>query len=356
VNPLNNRHLDTKHAYRFALIISKEAAMRCKEIILSVVLTLVLLVAPITVLGQQLPKVYRIGFIVASPPTAPSIVLNRKAFEDGLRECGYIQGQNVLIDYRYAEGRDGRAPSLAAELVSLKPDVLVAHTSGAVRAAKEATSAIPIVMVGVIDPVGVGLVDSLARPGGNITGLTATAGVEIAGKYLQLLKETVPEVSRVAVLKYPGGAPGYRREMDSMAQSLNLTLQDYEVQKPEDLEGAFTEMTKARTDALLVHSHPFMTTHAGRIANLAAKSQLPAVYPLRVAVEAGGLMSYGYNQSASWRRIALYVDKILNGTKPGDLPIEEPTKYELVINLQTAKALGLTIPPAVLHRADELIK
>ena len=325
---------------------------------LIITFTLGLLAAPFLSHGQQPAKVYRIGLLVARAPTAPETALLWEAFVEGLRERGYIQGQNLVIERRYTEARDERAPALAAELVSLKVDLIVAHATAQVRAVKQATSAIPIVMVGVTDPVERGLVASLAHPGGNVTGLTTTAGVEIAGKYVQLLKEAIPKVSRVAVLRYSGDPPNpaSRKEIEEAAQALGVTLQSYEVRDPAEFEGAFTTMTKARADALLVQTHPFITVHARRIVDLAAQTRLPAVYPLREHVEAGGLMSYGYNRPDNWRRLGIYVDQISNGAKPGDLPMEQPTKFELVINLKTAKTLGLRIPQSLLSRADEVIE
>jgi putative ABC transport system substrate-binding protein len=273
-----------------------------------------------------------------------------------LREHGYIRDQNLVVECRYTEGREERAPAFAAELVSLKPDLIFAYGSAQVRAAKQATSAIPIVMGGVIDPVELGLVASLARPGGNVTGLTFSAGREIVGKHLQILKEAAPKVSSVAVLGYSGTPAFYRTDIQAAAQALDLTLRFYEVGGPEAFEGAFTAMATARAEALLVLPHVVISAHRKRIVELAAQSRLPAVYPYREAAEAGGLIGYGANVPAIWRRFGLYVDRIFKGAKPGDLPVEQPTKYELLINLKTAKALGLTIPQSLLMRADEVIE
>ncbi len=283
---------------------------------------------------------------------------NWQAFVVGLRQHGYVQDQNLVIECRWTEGREERAPALAAELVSLTPDLIVAYTSANVLAAKQATSTIPLVMGSVTDPVGKGLVASLAHPGGNVTGLTYYAGTEIAGKHLQLLQEVVPKVSRVAVLGYSTGVPSpdYRREEEAAAGALHVTLQQYGVRAPEELEGAFTAMTKARAEALLVMPHPFIWVQRQRIVELAAQSRLPAMYHHRDLVEAGGLMSYAVNESDLFRRLGFYVDKIFHGAKPADLPVEQPTKFELVINLKTAKALGLTIPQSLLNRADEVIQ
>jgi putative ABC transport system substrate-binding protein len=284
---------------------------------------------------------------------------NREAVMEGLRERGYIEGQNLVIERRYTEGQDERAPSLAAELVGLKPDLIIAHGTAPVRALKQATSTIPIVMYGVMDPVGKGLVASLAHPGGNVTGLSETIGTELMGKRLQLLKEAVPKVSRVAVLSYLGAQAEpikLSEPLQAAAQALGVTLQLYLVKEPEELEGAFAAMTKAGEKALLVIPHPFIGTHVGRIVDLAAQSRLPAMYPYRWAAEAGGFMAYDLSAPAFYRRIGIYVDKILNGANPGDLPVERPTKFELLLNLKTAKALGLKIPESLLRRADEVIR
>ena len=330
-------------------------------------LALGLLAAPAFSHGQQPGKVYRIGYLSVStggyetnPPQHCPIqgTPQWQAWVEGLRERGSLQGQNLIIECRFTEGREERAPALAAELVSLKPDLIVANTGSNALPAKQATGAIPIVMVNVTDPVGRGLVASLAHPGGNVTGLTYYAGAEIAGKHLQLLKEVVPKVSRVAVLSYLTGVPSpdYRREEEAAARALHVTLQRYGVRAPEELEGAFTAMTKAGAEALLVTPHPFIWVHRQRIVSLAARSRLPAMYHHRELVEAGGLMAYAVNEPDCFRRLGIYVDKIFHGAKPGDLPVEQPTKFELVINLKTAKALGLTIPPSVLMRADQVIE
>jgi putative ABC transport system substrate-binding protein len=277
----------------------------------------------------------------------------------GLREQGYIQGQNLVIECRWTEGRAEHAPALAAELVSLKPDLLVTITTANVRAAKQATSAIPIVMANVTNPVQRGLVPSLARPGGNVTGLTDTF-MEMEGKRLQLLKEAAPTVTRVAVLSYSSGPPSptgpFRRAVEAAAQALDVTLQFYYVRSPEELDGAFTVLTKARAEALFLVPHPFWFDHRQRIIDLAAQHRLPAMYPHREFFPVGGLLAYDVDRPAIARRIGFYVDKILTGTKPGDLPVEQPTKLDLLINLKTAKALGLTIPQSLLMRADEVME
>ena len=318
------------------------------------------------VLGQQPAKVYRIGYLTTSGPPADRAPQNCpakgnsywQALVEGLHERGYVQGQNLVIECRYTEGREERAPALAAELVNLKVDLLLAYSTSNVRAAKQATSTIPIVMLGVVDPVGRGLVASLARPGGNVTGLTDDAGRQIAGKYLQLLKEAIPQVSRVAVLGYENRPPEtiFQSDLEAAASALHVTLQVHEVREPEQLEGAFAAMTRARAEALLVNPHPFMWTHAKRIVDLAAQSRLPGMYPGREFIAEGGLLAYTVDALGNWRRVGVYVDKILKGAKPADLPVERPTKFELLINLKTAKALGLTIPQFLLTQADEVIQ
>ena len=316
------------------------------------------LAAPLAAEAQPAAKVYRIGSLGNAAPTAPQAIPLWEAFVEGLRERGYVEGQNFVMEYRWTEGRLERSPSLATELVGLKVDLIVAVGTAGARAAKQATGAIPIVMVYVVDPVVAGLVDSLARPGGNLTGVAFGAGLAIVSKHLELLKAAIPKVSRVAVLSDPAHPldAGYRREAQAAAGVLGVSLQFYEVRDPNELEGAFTGMTKARAGALLGLTQPFAFVHARRIADLAVKSRLPAVFAFRESVEAGGLMAYAANAPDMFRRAATYVDKILKGAKPGDLPVEQPTKFELVINLKTAKTLGLTIPPSLLLRADQIIE
>ena len=335
--------------------------MKPRQIVLSVILAFALLASALPSDGQQPVKLYRIGYLGGSPttPTSPLQARNREVMIEGLRQRGYIEGQNLIIERRYTEGQDERAPSLAAELVNLKPDLIIAYGTTQVRALKQATSTIPIVMCGVIEPVRRGLVASLAHPGGNVTGLTETVGVEIVGKHIQLLKEVVPTVSRVAVLGY--SSPQFDRaivqsEMESAARALDVTLQFYNVGDPQEFDAVFAAIRKARPDALLVRPHPFFGSHARQIAGFAAQGRLPAVYPFRVFVDNGGLMAYEADLLAIFRRIGFYVDKILNGANPGDLAVEQPTKFDLVINLKTAKALGLTIPESLLMRADEVIR
>jgi putative ABC transport system substrate-binding protein len=336
--------------------------------VLTVSLALTLLAAPVPSPGQQSAKVYRIGRLAAGraeidPRICPA---TGNAFWqtwiEALRERGYVQGRNLVLDCRYTEGREERAIPFASELVNLKPDLIVASGTNQVRAAKQATSTIPIVMHDVIEPVKRGLVASLARPGANVTGVTDTAGVGIYAKYLQFLKEAVPTISRVAALRYsgtlrePAWANEMNREIEAEARALGVVLQSYYVTVPDELGAAFAAMTKARAEALLVVPHPFLSAHVQRIVDLAAQSRLPAMYPDKPNVEIGGLMAYAVDWLDTARRVATYVDRILKGAKPGDLPVEQPTKFELIINLKTAKALGLTIPPTLLLQADEVIR
>jgi putative ABC transport system substrate-binding protein len=283
----------------------------------------------------------------------------QEAFLQGLRDLGYVAGRNVVIEYRDAEGKSERLPALAAELVRLKVDVIAVATTPAARAAKQATPTIPIVMMFVVDPVGSGLVASLARPGGNVTGVTSLAGGLVA-KRMEFLKDMAPDAKRMAVLWQPGsfGAEttrNMRDETEAAARAMAVQAEFIEARGPADVERAFGSMKQARIGALLVFPGPTLFEARGRIVELAARHRLPAVYPWREAVEAGGLASYSTSFPDMFRRAAVYVDKILRGSKPADLPVEQPTKFELVINLKTAKALGLTIPPSLLQRADELI-
>ena len=316
-----------------------------------------LLTAPLAAEAQQAGRVPRIGFLsLTSPSDRPPLL---DAFRQGLRELGWVEGQNIVIDYRYAEGRVDRLPDLAAELVRLKVDLIVASAgTQAATAAKNATETIPIVMIYVRDPVGTGLIASLARPGGNVTGVSGSAGLELFAKQLELLKETVPKIRRVAILSNPANAYHQLaiREVNVAARSLGVQLQLLEARGPNEFDGAFAAMAKERVGALLVLSDAMLSSHRTRLADLAARSRLPAAYGVRESVEAGGLMSYGPSFLDLFRRSAAYVDKILKGAKPADLPVEQPTKFELVINLKTAKALGLTVPQTLLARADEVIE
>ena len=330
--------------------------MRLRTLGLILTLALGILAAPLAADAQQAGKVFRIGYLAPGSPSSATGSL--EAFRQGLRELGYVEGRNIVIEYRWAEGRHERLPDLAADLVRLKVDVIVAVATTPPHAAKKATTTIPIVMTNHADPVGSGLVASLARPGGNITGMADTAGLEIFGKQLELLKEAVPGVSRVAVIWNPTNQahPLWLGEVKVAARSLRVQLQILEARGPDEFESAFAAMTRERAGALFVLRDAMFLLHRTRIAELAAKSRLPAMYGLRPNVEAGGLMFYGASLPDLIRRAATYVDKILKGAKPGDLPVEQPTRFELVVNLKTAKALGLTIPQSVLFRADKVIE
>jgi putative ABC transport system substrate-binding protein len=327
--------------------------MRLIEVI--VVLALSLTVAPLAAEAQQAVKVPRVGFLMAGSSQGIQSYLD--AFRQGLYELGYVEGQSIAIEYRWAEGKYERLSDLAAELVRLKPDVIVAVATPAVQAAKQATKAIPIVMVSVGDPVATGFVASVARPGGNITGL-ANIAPELVGKQLQLLREVVPTFSLVAILWNPANPSNASqlREAEAASRALGVRVQPLEVQGPSDIDRAFVAMTRERAGALLVLSDSMFIVQRERIADFAAKSRLPAVYGLRLHAEAGGLIAYGANLLDLVRLTATYVDKILKGAKPGDLPVEQPTKFELVINLKTARALGITVPHSLLLRADEVIQ
>ncbi len=281
-----------------------------------------------------------------------------EGFRHGLRDLGYVEGQNVVIVARWAEGRFDRLPGLAAELVRENVDVIVSQVTQASLAAKNATRTIPIVMVGVGDPVGAGLVRSLSRPGGNITGTSGVA-VAVVGKALQLLTEVVPRISRMAVLWNPAN-PVFQAQLvsetEAAAQALRVQLQFVEARSPGELDSAFRAISGQGAGAILVLSDPVFTTHRARIVELVAKTRLPAMYGIRDAAEAGGLMSYGPDYAELGRRSATYVDRILKGAKPADLPVEQPTKFELVVNLKTAKALGIAVPPSVLGRANTIIE
>ena len=312
-------------------------------------LTLGTLAAPLAGEAQQPTKVPRVGFLTPASGYEP--------FRQGLRELGYLEGKHLIIEYRFAEGKLDRLPALAAELVRLKVDIVVAVGGPAVHAAKKATETIPIVMATAGDPVDQGFVASLARPGGNVTGLSSLT-TDLGGKRLELLKEIIPKLSRVAVLWHPDalGPPLSWKEIQLAAREQGLRLQSLEVRGPEDLDGAFRAASRERAQALVALRSPIVVFERTRITELATKNRLPAIYDDRVFVETDGLMSYGTNQADLHRRAATYVDRILKGAKPADLPVEQPTKFELVINMKTAKTLGLTIPQSLLVRADEIIQ
>ena len=311
---------------------------------------------PLPADAQPTGMVHRIGYLASGSSSAAAAVI--EAFRQALRELGWVEGRNIVIDYRFAEGRFDRLPDLAAELVRLKVDLIVAAPTPAAVAARNATATIPIVMINVGDPVGLGLIASLARPGGNVTGLSFSVGLELFGKQLELLKETVPKVRRVAILSNPGN-PSHALAISNIkvaARSLGVQLQLLEARGPDGLDAAFAAMAKERVGALLVVSDTMFGIHRARLADLAAKNQVPSMHGTRQNVEAGGLIYWGPNFPDQWRRAATFVDKILKGAKPADLPVQQPTKFELVINLKTAKALGLTIPQSLLLRADEVIR
>jgi putative ABC transport system substrate-binding protein len=305
--------------------------------------------------AQQPRKVPRIAYL--SSASAESVKSLVAAFQQGLQELGYLEGKNILIEQRYVAGHFERLPELAAELVRLKVDVFVAGGAPAAHAAKNATKSIPIVMAYVADPVGIGLVASLARPGGNITGLS-DFNLFVVTKRLELLKEVVPAASRVAVLLNPTNPtnPLQLKEIQAAAPALGVTILSVEVKGPDDIDRAFAVMKKERAGALIVFGDPMFGTHRIRMLELAVKSRLSAIYSSRAFVDAGGLMSYGTDFANLHRRAATYVDKILKESKPADLPVEQPIKFELIINLKAAKQIGLTIPPNVLARADRVIR
>jgi putative ABC transport system substrate-binding protein len=307
--------------------------------------------------AQQPKKVSRIGYLSTFDPATEST--RSEAIRLALRELGYIEGQNIAFENRYVDGKQDRAPDLAAELTRLKVDmIVVAGGEGMIQAVRNATKTIPIVMVGAgADPVETGLVESLARPGGNVTGLSNLTPA-LGGKRLELLKEAIPKVARVAVLydpTFPGVAREVKEDLPIAARALKVTLQPWGVWDADEFDKVFASMGKERADGLYVPGGPLMNSYRKRSVGLALKTRLPSVYGSRLAAEAGGLMFYGANFSDSYRRVAYYVDKILKGAKPADLPVEQPTKFELVINLKTAKQISVTIPQSLLYRADKVI-
>jgi len=307
--------------------------------------------------AQQPAKIIKIGYLSPVSDSPGSQGGARQAIRRELETLGYVEGKNILFESRYADNKLDRLPELADELVRLKVDVLIASTTNAVLAGRKSTRTLPIVFLNMSDPVAVGLVDSLARPGGNITGVTNVSSV-LAGKRLELLKETVPKLSRVAVHWYPE-VPGSKlqwQESQLAGRELGLELYSMEVSNADKYDDAFKGALKARSTALAVTLNPLAVSNRKLIADLAAKNRLPAIYPGQDFVHSGGLMSYGPDRAEPYRRVAVYVDKILKGAKPADLPVEQPTKFELMINLKTAKALGLTIPPIVMMRAERVIK
>jgi putative ABC transport system substrate-binding protein len=320
---------------------------------------LLLLAAPFAAaIAQPREKVPWVGYLNPGSPSDPLSQRRLEAFRQGLRELGYEEGRNIAIESRWAEGKYDRYPALAADLVRLKVDVIVAQGGAVTQAAQQATRTIPIVMSLVLDPVGIGLVASLARPGGNVTG-TAFMGPDLVGKQLELLKEMVPKVSRVALLRNPDNPAdtAMLRGAEAAARALGVRLQALEARNPQEIDSAFAAMTRERAGALLISPDPLFGTQRRQIAELAAKRRLPAMHGgTPDYAEAGGLMVYSPNILDLHRRAATYVDKILKGGKPADLPVEQPTKFELIINLKAAKALGLTIPQSLLRRADQIIE
>lgn len=329
--------------------------MRASRLVLMAILILALLAAPLVADAQPSGRPHRIGFLAGGSP-GPSAA-NVEQFRQGLRELGYIEGQNIVIEYRWAEGKPDRLPELAADLVRLKLDLIVAPVSTSARAAYEATRTIPIVMIGVGDPIALGLAGSLSRPGGNVTG-TASYGPELVGKTLELLKEIVPDMKRVAVFWTPANPAHARslKDLEEPARLLAIQVLAFKVVSADDFEGAFQTAATERAGAAWFFGEPMFMAHRVRLATLALNARLPSMFLARQHVDAGGLMSYGPVFAQLYRRAATYVDKILKGAKPADLPVEQPTTFELVINLRTAKTLGLTIPPSVLARADVVIE
>jgi putative ABC transport system substrate-binding protein len=324
---------------------------------LSLLIAVALVAFAVIVEAQQPKKVFQIGYL--SNTDAATDSSRAEAIRLALRKLGYIEGQNIAIEYRYSEGKRDRAPELAAELVRLKVDIIVvAGGETWIRAAKNATKTIPIVMVGLgTDPVKAGLVKSLARPGGNVTGITALSR-ELGGKRLELLKEAVPKISRVTVLYDPANPNSVevKEDLRIAARALKLTILPSEARAADDFEKVFAAMSKERPDGLVVTGGTLMRPNQKRIAGFALKSRLPSVSSSEEFVDAGGLMSYAADDADNYRRVAIYVDKILKGAKPADLPVEQPTKFELIISLKTAKQIGVTIPQSLLYRADKVIK
>ena len=325
-----------------------------KTVALVVTLALGLLTAPLATEGQQAKKVHRIGVLGAGSPSGYAHLVG--AFRQGLRDLGYVEGKNLVIEYRWAEGNYDRLADLAAELVRLKLELIVTHGTPGTLAAKRATTTIPIVMAVSGDAVATGLVASIARPGGNITG-SSFLFPELTAKRLELLKEAVPRVTRVAVLLNPGNPANgpALKAMEAAAKSLKLELLQFQVRGPDEFDGAFSTMVTRRVEGLSVIDDFMLVAHGRQIAELALKRGIPGI-GFREYAEAGGLMAYAVDFPEFWRRAAVFVDKILKGAKPSDLPVEQPTKFEFVVNLNTAKALGLTIPPSVLVRAERVIQ
>ena len=336
--------------------LDREVCMMTLHLARLAILTLALLVLPTALGAQPKGKVVRIGLLDFGAPN-PSSEARWRGLRERLRELGYVEGQNIAFEPRWAHEQANRLPALAAELVGLKVDMIVTATGDAALAAKRATSSIPIVFATTPDPVRLGLVSSLARPGGNVTGVTSLSS-DLAGKRLELLKQIVPRASRIAVLNDPENRSSefILQGVESVAKSLDVVVQTVDVRGQKDFDAAFSSMKRSRADAAILGVNTPFLAHRRRIAELAMSQRLPMMTPSREYAEAGALLSYGTDYPDQFRRVAAYVDKILKGARPGDLPIEQPTKFELVINLKTAKAIGLTIPQSVLGRADQLIQ
>jgi putative ABC transport system substrate-binding protein len=313
-------------------------------------------VATFTATAQSPEKLFRIGYIQTATPDEQAHLT--QAFEEGLRELGYVEGRNVVLERRFAWGRQERLPELAAELVKLNVDVIVTGANPVIAAVKKATTTIPVVMAASRDPVGSGFIASLARPGGNITGLTSDPSPEFHGKRLELLKAAIPQATRVALLwnPVPPSAATYRNIVEDAARKLGMRVQVVEVRGRDEFEDAFAAIVRGQADAVVVDSDPVFFTARAQLVGLAAKHHLPTVYQAREFVVIGGLMSYGDNVAHRFRRAAVYVDKILKGAKPGELPVEQSAKFEFMLNLKTAQQLGLALPPSVLLRVDEVIQ
>jgi putative ABC transport system substrate-binding protein len=327
-----------------------------KPLISLLTLVIGLLLVPLAANAQPPATIPRVGFVEATSPGPGRHILD--AFRQGLHELGYIEGRTIIIEARWAEERPERFPDLVAELIRLKVDVLVVATGAGARAAQQATQTLPVVFVAVGDPVSQGIVASLARPGGNITGLSYALEEGFAGKWVELLKEAAPNASRLAVLNQTGG-PGsviQKKDAEVAARALGMALQAVGVRERNELESALSTIASSRADALVVMASPLFFSHRAQLVEFAAKNRIPAMFFAREFVEAGGLMAYGPNLREQFRRAATYVDKILKGAKPADLPVEQPTKFELIINLKTAQALGLTISPTLLFQADEVLQ
>jgi putative ABC transport system substrate-binding protein len=334
---------------------NRKSAIQIPKLVGAFAIALTLALGGAVTQAQQPGKIPRVGYLTGTrEPTQAAPDANRDAFRQGLRDLGYLEGKSILIEYRYAEGKLDRVPRLVAELVKLKVDVMVAIPQSAIRTAKQEAPTIPIVMVTTVDPIETGFVDSLARPGGSVTGLTRLSR-ELSGKRLELIKEMIPATSRVGVL-WDASSTGLK-EYELPARGLKIQLQSLEVRSPSpNLEGALQTATKERANALLIVRNALLIDNRKRIAEIAIQNRMPSISEGSVFAEAGILASYSSDENDSFRRAALYVDKILKGAKPADLPVEQPTKFEFVINLKTAKQIGLTIPPNVLARADRVIR